>query len=144
MRRQRKGAKSRRRNGLSTQNGEKLEGGGGGKARLKAKTPRATSGRLLTEGNKENEEVAKPWWLGLVVFSGMRWWGFPSWDSLFQSQRDCIHQPWVARNELPRVSGTEFKTLKGEWRLDKEKSKIHQQNHRFKGCDVAPSGANIN
>ena len=53
----------------------------------------------------------------LAVFSGMRWWVFPSWGSLFQSQRDCIHQPWVARNELPRVSGTEFKTLKGLDRL---------------------------
>jgi hypothetical protein len=36
MRRQRKGAKSLRRKRLSTKYGEKLEGGVGGKARLKA------------------------------------------------------------------------------------------------------------
>jgi hypothetical protein len=45
----------------------------------------------------------------------------------------------LAVNDLPHHAAPT-----GEWRLDKEKSQIHWQNHRFKGCDVAPNGANIN
>jgi hypothetical protein len=42
-----------------------------------------------------------------------------------------------------RVLGA-FQGALPEWRLDMEKSQIDWQNHRFKGCDVAPNGANIN
>jgi hypothetical protein len=76
----------------------------------------------------------------------MRWWVFPSWGSFFQSQRDCIHQPWVARNELPRVSGTEFKTLKGLDRLlsrwDSTPSGLRSMSATTQGRP-SPSRANL-
>ena len=81
-----------------------------------------------------------------AVFSAIAEWfsGTCGWAS--QSQRDCSYQPRVARDELPGVSGTEFKTLKGLDRLlsrwDSTPSGLRSMSATTQGRP-SPSRANL-
>jgi hypothetical protein len=66
----------------------------------------ARLGKALAE--LQAEPIAlPPFELKYLVPRCFRWSRIGCWwccDSAAQSQGDCSYQPWVARNELPRVS----------------------------------------